>query len=436
MRFLIGFALAVLMSFVFASFAQAAVKPGDLITPDNAATVANLVSPGNFTLVKQGMWMKIVPTDRLEWPPPYKDATEKYSAQVSMGDDGTLQNYIAGQPFPVIDPNDPQIGRKVMWNFSLRPGFTDDFDIRDVEIDSYPAGASSTEPVDRIVIGHFAYYSNVGRTEVAPIPTDPDFAASDGIRYRFAAYPFLEPSEMRGYGFVRFRYWNSEMADNIWDYSATSRHKHRIKDTILSDAAPRQTRFTYGSNIDPDSYFGFSANVENFDYKFLGIRLMLACVHAANSPAKACPYDGGRTICPENWEMRDLYVIEATPKPLTRLQRIGTDPPVISKRVLYIDSEGWMITASDQYNRDGELWKTIATFNTYRDRPVQDARVAIYPFRRVFQTAMVDEDVQDGFSTIAYTPGPNADEHECWYINMGTVTRQFFDPDTMARMSH
>jgi hypothetical protein len=95
--------------------------------------------------------------------------------------------------------------------------------------------------------------------------------------------------------------------------------------------------------------------------------------------------------------MRNLYVIEGTPKPFSRLQRIGSDPPVISKRVLYIDSEVWLISASDQYNRKGELWKTLAIFNACRDRPVADARVAIYPFRRTFQTAMVDEDVQDGF---------------------------------------
>ena len=55
----------------------ASVKPGDLITPDNASMVQDLVSPGNFHLVKQGMRMKIVPTERLEWPPPYKAATEK-----------------------------------------------------------------------------------------------------------------------------------------------------------------------------------------------------------------------------------------------------------------------------------------------------------------------------------------------------------------------
>ena len=60
-----------------------ALIPGILITADQADKVVDLVSPGNFILVKQGMTMKIVPTDRLEWPPPYKSATEKYSPQVA-----------------------------------------------------------------------------------------------------------------------------------------------------------------------------------------------------------------------------------------------------------------------------------------------------------------------------------------------------------------
>ena len=68
----------------------AAVKPGDEITPENASLVQDLVSPGNFVLVKQGMRMKIVPTERLEWPPPYKSATEKYSPQVRISDKGEL----------------------------------------------------------------------------------------------------------------------------------------------------------------------------------------------------------------------------------------------------------------------------------------------------------------------------------------------------------
>ena len=64
--------------------AGAQVKPGDVITPDNASKVEGLVSPGNLILVRQGMKMKIVPTGHLDWPPPYKAATEQYSPQVSL----------------------------------------------------------------------------------------------------------------------------------------------------------------------------------------------------------------------------------------------------------------------------------------------------------------------------------------------------------------
>src|SRR6516165_5075841 len=76
----LGGLLAVLLVLVRIPAYAASVKPGDLISPENAETVADLVSPGNFALVKQGMRLKIVPTDRLEWPAPYRAATEKYSA--------------------------------------------------------------------------------------------------------------------------------------------------------------------------------------------------------------------------------------------------------------------------------------------------------------------------------------------------------------------
>ena len=101
----------------------------------------------------------------------------------------------------------------------------------------------------------------------------------------------------------------------------------------------------------------------------------------------------------------------------------------IPKRIFYIDSEGWFITASDQYDRDGKLWKTVATFNAYRDRPVPDASIAIWPFKRMFQTALVDEDVTNGFSTVVLSPGVETDEHESWYINMGLATENFFNPN-------
>ena len=62
--------------------AAAEVKPGDFITAANAPEVKDLVSPGEYWRVVNGMSMKIVPTERIDWP--YKEATEKYSSQVRL----------------------------------------------------------------------------------------------------------------------------------------------------------------------------------------------------------------------------------------------------------------------------------------------------------------------------------------------------------------
>ncbi|HEY6418971.1 MAG TPA: DUF1329 domain-containing protein [Candidatus Binataceae bacterium] len=441
-----AFAMASL-ALVAAGVAGAAVKPGDVINKAHAANVAELVSPGNYLMVQRGMMLRIVPTGKLEWPPPFRAATEKYQSQVSLAPDGSLKNYVAGQPFPLVDPNDPQVASKVMWNFSYRPMYSDDVDMRFPEVASY-AENSAGSPLSYFTVGHFAFYNNVGRIEIPPFPTDPD-AASSGIRYRFGFYPFLEPSSLRGYGMVRFRHIDPTREDDVWVVNPSSRRLRRQSAAVLSDAIGALPGFSgaggagggglggmggttgasaYVNTIDPDSYFGFSAKVEDFTYKFLGEKDMLASVHAVTSPETPCPYDGGRTICPENWEMRHLYVIEADSKP-------GTDLS-IPKRILYIDSEGWFVTASDQYDHDGKLWKTIATFQTYRDRPVPDARVAIYPYQRMFQLGLVDMDLDSGFSTLVLMPGGHSQEHECWYIDMGIVDNAFFSPAALQNAGH
>ncbi len=152
--------------------AHAQVKPGDIITSDNASKVEGLVSPGNFILVKQGMAMKIIPTGHLYWPPPYKAATEQYSPQVSLTSDGELKNYVAGLPFPLVDANDPDAATKIMWNFAFRPLFTDDLDARDVEAVSHRQGLA--DELEHFTFGHLGSYKYVGRTEVSPTPMDPD----------------------------------------------------------------------------------------------------------------------------------------------------------------------------------------------------------------------------------------------------------------------
>src|SRR5690349_20533811 len=78
------------------------ISPGEIITRSNYPAVLPYLSPGNYELVRQGMPMRIVPSSRLDWPPPYLAATEKYSPQCSLGSDGSLNGYVAGLPFPLM----------------------------------------------------------------------------------------------------------------------------------------------------------------------------------------------------------------------------------------------------------------------------------------------------------------------------------------------
>lgn len=401
--------------------AGAQVKPGDFITPDNVTKVKSLLSPGAYYVALHGMQMKIVQPERVDWPPPFKDATEKYSGQCRLSPDHrTVLGYVAGQPFPLLDPNDPDIGVKIIWNDNYRPISTDDYDLRFFDC-QYQYQNTEPSQIYYQQVGHYAGYSNIGRTEVEPMPVDPDFIKS-GVDYYFAIYPILTPANQRGQGFVRYRYREPGRGDDTWSYGGhQTRRVRRLNEGIMSSAASEAEIF------DPDHYSGFNPKPEEYKYRYLGEANMLAVVHAATTPAKGCVADGGASICPENWEARHLYIVEATPRGGVASQALH------SKTIVYVDSEMWFNPYVDIYDRGGQLWNSTIYWLTYRDRPVPDARVAIYPFKREFVIAAGRTDVQTGYNEVCYLPGSNTPERECWYINMGAVDRSFFSVDAMVK---
>ena len=84
------------------------------------------------------------------------------------------------------------------------------------------------------------------------------------------------------------------------------------------------------------------------------------------------------------------------------------------------------------YDRRGELIVNFTNWLTYRDRPVPDAKIAIYSFKRLFQVNGTSTNVQTGLSSFCDLPMPNAPDRECWYINMGSVNRADFTTGAMV----
>jgi Protein of unknown function (DUF1329) len=418
---LLGFAVAALVLAGMSATASAEqIKPGTKITPANVDLVKDLVSPGVYWRAKNGMVMNIIPTGRIDWPPPYKEATEKYSAQVRLAPNHlSLEGYVAGQPFPLIDANDPDTGVKLIWNVMFRPMWTDDFDSRYFGcVEVYEGLGNPYNEIDYQMIGHYGAYNTVGRTEVDPMPTDPEYKHSN-IMFRARAFPWLSPQSMRGGGALRYRYGDPNRADDAYSYSPATRRMRRLGESIMGDAAGT-LQFSF------DDAEGYNPKVENYTYKFLGEKPMLAAMHVATVPGNVCPYDGGGTVCPAEWEMRRVYVVETTPN----RKKIGEE--LYSKHLVYIDSEADVVVYHDMYDRRGELMVNFCNWLTYRDRPVPDAKVAIYPFKRVFQVNGTSTNVQNGMSSFCDLPTPGAPEKECWYINMGAVTPADFTTDAVV----
>src|SRR5882762_9874572 len=293
--------LAPIFMLAIAAPADAQVKPGDVINASNAAQVKDLLSPGAYQAVTKGMTINIVAPGRIDWPPPYQNATEKYASQVRLASaHHDILGYVAVQPFPLLDRNDPDIAVKIMWNQYFRPIATDDFDLRFFECQVAIQNPGAPQQLMKMTqLGHFAGYYGIGRTEVDPMPADPDFQKT-GIWARWAAYPTLEPAEDRGSGGIRYRYWDANRADDAWAYIIGSRRVRRVNEVILS-ASPGL------STWDADHAGGFAAKPQEYNFKFLGEKNMLGCVHAKNSPATPCQSDGGATSCGDDWEMRHLY---------------------------------------------------------------------------------------------------------------------------------
>jgi hypothetical protein len=76
--------------------------------------LASPIVTREIEVVKHGFRIRIAGTHNLEWSKGFKDATEKYSPQVRLDEEGNLTNYIAGMPLPLVSVEDPKAARPAL----------------------------------------------------------------------------------------------------------------------------------------------------------------------------------------------------------------------------------------------------------------------------------------------------------------------------------
>jgi hypothetical protein len=400
--------------------AHADVKPGDVITAQNVDQVKDLVSPGLEWVVQHGMRLKIIEPRKIEWPKAYREATEKYSGQVKIGADGiTLENYVAGLPFPNVDPNDPQAALKIMWNYEYKFLTTDDVDLRNFDADTGSISQTAPMTVERhFLLDHFRRLYYNGRLYVDPKPELPN---PNGYRGQQGLYPILEPFDQKGVGSVGNRYVDAAKQDDQWLYLPSLRRVRRLSTAQRSDAL-------FGQDTDVDSYYGYSGHIAWMDWKFLGEKEILGSLHGEHYPVKWI--EGAADWAFDDvWEKRKVYVIEG----ISKLPQYA-----YSKRVIFIDKESWVVPYSDIYDRAGELWKIwINLFSFRKNAPVPNA--IQYPDEMVFTPAIVMVDMQLDHATKASLPSHRYAGEQGWYFNQGEksgVEPEWFSVAALVEAGH
>ncbi|MGI9433113.1 MAG: DUF1329 domain-containing protein [Myxococcota bacterium] len=352
----------VVFSFAVPVFAQEDTGPGaptfkegDVITMDQIDSLKPFL-PAEFWANRdfffyEGMQLEIGPFHRDYSPAPeYLAATEKFKGQAKIGPESSLQNYTAGQPFPIdeIDcSGDPQAGQKLAWNFDQQwegdganSRYYYSYWDRGEELPLYYEGTAKTVSLAR-------------RVEPSYLDkTDGDMFRGEKRKSAFGI-EVDAPFDARGILVMTYRYKESENPeatgknDDTWVYVPTLRRVRRISSAQRTDAVSG-TDFTF------DDLRSFSGIVPQYDWECLGEMDIIAPV---NSKVGAYPYSKehnfgpyGLSYADDRWELRQAVKIRFIPT--------SGDHPYHHKDI-YFDKQSMTPLYSFAYDRKEELWKVI-----------------------------------------------------------------------------
>jgi hypothetical protein len=258
----------------------------------------------------------------------YVEATRRNAGNTRLRDDGRLQGYEGGRPFPRIDSSDPQAGLKLAWNFRYHE-----------TIDSAQSWGKfhildATGKV-RDIEFYYALAYGMYRDDA-----NANFGRNDGVYFK-ELYQCLAPEDVKNQMRLKFRYDDDRISDLNFAYIPEMRKVRQV------NVDPREQMMS--SELLNEDFYGFSGYLHEYDWRFLGRTTLLAPFAVRVATATFEPRHGYPA---DRWEPRRMLLLEGTPK----------DPGhPYAKRVLFIDEQMAVPLYVFTYDRQGRHYKTIFT---------------------------------------------------------------------------
>ncbi|MBI3302612.1 MAG: DUF1329 domain-containing protein [Deltaproteobacteria bacterium] len=306
------------------------ITPGMKIDKSNFQVAHEVLPPEILKYLQAGDFaITVQETTDMPVRQEYMKATLEHYGKAELGD-GELKNYVAGLPFPLIDPQDPRVGEKVVWNHRYRDqGETQQM---------WPTNElrNSSGAVERAESFYVASKWGMHR----PDPTK-NLPQKDGEGVFNKMYGrVLAPADMEGSQMLFHSYDKDTLPRDQWMYDPGTRRIRKLVDNPYDSPG--------GGEVLQEDINGFDGYIHSYEWKYLGEKVVLA-----PGPIKTAePTWGGRAnwYPVDPWELRRAVVVEGRPK--------GSHP-LYSRRVLYVDLQTYGTLYMLTYDRQGNHKRTF-----------------------------------------------------------------------------
>lgn len=315
------------------------LDPGVTLSRANAQ-LAKDVLPAEVLQRVEADDVELLIQDATNLPPraSYLEATQQHAPGVSLNGGKALNNYIAGAPFPVLDPADPQAGEKLAWNLRFRD-MGESFELR-----AHPRQLNTSGGVE---------HSNRGRMRVRfgmyrpnPADNDPQWQAQ-GV-YLKNSFELLAPSDQEGNMNLRTFYQDDNRATEQWRYSPANRRTRKDHVNFLSPIGGY-----YEMLQEEQPPFFFQGYIHEYTWAFRGARVMLVPGFLKTTDLN---FGGKYNWYPQMpWELRQVLILESAPR--------NSHP--FGKRVFFLDQQTYTPLMVLTYAPTGEFTRLSLTTHAH-----------------------------------------------------------------------
>ncbi|MBI4516871.1 MAG: DUF1329 domain-containing protein [Deltaproteobacteria bacterium] len=238
------------------------LRPGEVLDQHNWQQAEGFLPPEILEHYRRGEYANRImewPEGVMEWDEDFKASRSANADRFAVTAEGTVVEkstgqqpaFIAGVPFPRIDPDDPAAGVKILWNHYY--GFWSQGNNRTVTMLNLVGRAGLDRALSQEV--YFLYYD--GQPAWRRPPSNPSNLMSQMLATT------LTPADLQGTAALTWRYRDPERRDGVWAFVPALRRVRQISPANRSDGF-------LGSDLSQDDGPFFDGKPEDFTWKFVG----------------------------------------------------------------------------------------------------------------------------------------------------------------------